>query len=132
MRTTLGGSTTKILGGTAADNVIVSSTANTTGDPGFAAVANGTLDGIAGNLTLDAGGNTANRLIVSDSAQIATPKSNVLQTETSIGGSVYEKIQNFATGLIQYVASGGGFNHVAGPTDFADGIIHAHSRYRSI
>ena len=122
VRTALGGSTTKILGGTAADNVIVSSTANTTGDPGFAAVANGTLDGIAGNLTLDAGGNTANRLIVSDSAQIATPKSNVLQTETSIGGSVYEKIQNFATGLIQYVASGGGFNHVAGPTDFADGI----------
>src|SRR5262249_34290456 len=76
VQTTLGGSTTKILGGTAADDFVVSSTANTVGDPGANAAPSGTLNGIAGNLTIDAAGSSANRLIVSDFAQTATPKSN--------------------------------------------------------
>ena len=109
-----------IHGGAAADYLIVSSTANTTGDPGTNASPAGTLDGIAGNLTIDAGGGTANRLVISDSAQTATPKSNVIQVETAIGATTYEQLLKFAgngSPKINYIASGGGFNHITGTAD---------------
>jgi hypothetical protein len=126
LRTTLGGSTTKILGGNAADYFVISSTANINGDPGTSVGPNGTLDGIAGNLTIDAGSSATNRLVINDRGQIATPKSNVIQVETTIGATTYEQLQNFVGNgnpKLNYVASGGGFNHVTGPTEFGDGIL---------
>ncbi len=127
VQTTLANSTTKITGGSGTNYFIVSSTANVTGIPAAGLTPNGTLNGIAGNLTINAGSSASNRLIVSDYGQTTTAKTNVIQTAVVIGGVTYQQVQNFAGNgsgpTINYVASGGGFNDIFGPPDPGDGVL---------
>ncbi len=131
VQTTLAGSTTKITGGSGPNYFVVSSSANVTGIPTTGLTPNGTLNGIAGNLTIDAGSSASNRLIVSDFGQTITAKANVIQTAAVIGGVTYQQLQNFAGNgngpTINYVASGGGFNHVVGGANLRDGVSLAGS-----
>ncbi len=94
IRSTLAGSTLKILGQGGDDVITVGSAA-----PGLA----GNLDGIAGTLTIDAGDGTANRLIVDDSTAIGV--NNVTVTNNSLVG--------FAPANIFYSATGGNFTNGA-------------------
>jgi hypothetical protein len=97
IRSTLVGSTTKVVGGAASD-------AFTVGDAGV-------TSGIASLLTIDAGGGAANRLIIDDSSGAGAEA--VVLTATSVSGLAG------STARIDYAATGGSFTN--GATN--DGIL---------
>ncbi len=117
---TLGGSTTQIEGDATNDTFIVSSDAGVQNTPA------GDLNGIEGDLTVVGGRGSANQLIVGDVGNSLLDKSNVVLTTTTIAGTTYQQIQNFAgssaSSNINYTAAGS-FNDVVGGVDQGDGIL---------
>lgn len=97
IRSTLGGSTTKVVAGAASDT--------------FTLGHGGVTSGIAGRLTIDAAGGAANRLVIDDSS--GTGAEALLLTAASVSGL------SGATARIDYAATGGSFTN--GSTN--DGIL---------
>ncbi len=111
---------TQIEGDATNNTFIVSSDAGAQSTPA------GDLNGIQGDLTVVGGSGTGNRLIVGDAGDLFGGKANVVLATTTIAGTTYQQVQNFAgsnaTTNINYTAAGT-FNHVIGGVSQGDGIL---------
>ncbi len=110
VRGTASGTATNITAGAGNDDIHISSNAGSDD--------NGTLDGIAGSLAIDAGGGSANRLVVSNFGGTAHP--NIVMTSSQILG--FAGPSGLTT--ISYAATSGGYGSILlrGAAGGGDGI----------